>query len=33
MAEVMVNENSNAVIVNPVKVYLKGISQYTLTQI
>ena len=30
MAEVMVNENSNAVIVNPVKVYLKGISQYTL---
>ena len=30
MAEVMVNENSNAVIVNPIKVYLKGISQYTL---
>ena len=30
MAEVMVNENSNAVIVNSVKVYLKGISQYTL---
>ena len=30
MAEVMVNENSNAAIVNSVKVYLKGISQYTL---
>lgn len=30
MAEVMVNENSNAAIVNSVKVYLKGISKYTL---
>ena len=30
MAGVMVNENSNAAIVNSVKVYLKGISKYTL---
>ena len=30
MAEVMVNENFNAAIVNSVKVYLKGISKYTL---